>query len=110
MAVFPTLCEGVRDAVTHYESKEFFRGYTRLSCRLETGRTHQIRVHLASLGHPVVGDDVYAPGRPSFGLVGQCLVAAALGFIHPRTGEFLTFTSPLPAFFTDTIEKIKRLQ
>ncbi len=110
MAVFPSVSVGIRDAVTHYECKAVYSGYTHLSCRLETGRTHQIRVHLSSIGHPVVGDDVYAPGRPTLGLQGQCLVATTLGFIHPRSGEFLTFHAPLPDFFTATIQKVQKLR
>lgn len=110
MAVFPHMSQGVRDAVTHYGFVAAYPGYTRLSCRLETGRTHQIRVHLASIGHPVVGDDVYAPGRPNLGLIGQCLVAATLGFIHPRTGETLEFHAPLPDFFVNTVQKLEKLR
>ncbi len=87
-------------AVTHYHVLERFRDYTYIECRLETGRTHQIRVHLASIGHPLLGDAVYAPGRKSgFTLEGQTLHAQILGFQHPRTGTYIETCAPLPEYF-----------
>ena len=98
-----------KKAVTHYRVIENYSGYTHLELTLETGRTHQIRVHMASLGHPVAGDIVYgakkAPKHANFD--GQCLHARSIGFIHPSTGEYLEFTSPLPDYFTDFVERIK---
>ena len=89
-----------RPAVTHFEVLERFRDYTYVKCRLETGRTHQIRVHMAYRGHPVAGDPVYGPSNTPKSLQGQCLHAGLIGFLHPRTGEYLEFTSPLPDTFT----------
>lgn len=89
-----------RDAVTHFRVLARFREYTYIECRLETGRTHQIRVHMASLGHPLLGDMVYAPGRKSgFSLEGQTLHARVLGFVHPRTGRYIETEAPLPEYF-----------
>lgn len=89
-----------KNAVTHYKVLKRFRQYTHVECRLETGRTHQIRVHMASIGHPLLGDVVYGPGKCSIaGLEGQTLHAGILGFIHPRTGEYMEFTAPLPEYF-----------
>lgn len=89
-----------KNAVTHYKVLKRFRQYTHVECRLETGRTHQIRVHMASIGHPLLGDVVYGPGKcPIAGLEGQTLHAGILGFIHPRTGEYIEFTAPLPEYF-----------
>ena len=85
-----------KEAVTHYRVLERFRGYTYVECRLETGRTHQIRVHMASIGHPLLGDQVYGPAKQPFHLNGQTLHAGVLGFIHPRTGEYMEFSAPLP--------------
>lgn len=96
MAVVP---DG-RRAVTHYETIAPYAGYTHVRLRLETGRTHQIRVHMAYLGHPVAGDTVYGSAKPVKGLDGQCLHARTIGFIHPVTGAYLEFTSELPAYFT----------
>lgn len=87
-----------KPAVTHYEVLAYYPGYTHLRLRLETGRTHQIRVHMAYLGHPVAGDPVY--GKPIRSLEGQCLHARTIGFIHPITQTYLEFTSELPAYFT----------
>ena len=95
-----THCKNGRDAVTHYKVLERFGDYTYIQCELETGRTHQIRVHMASIGHPLLGDVVYGPGKcPIAGLEGQTLHAGILGFIHPRTGEYMEFTAPLPEYF-----------
>jgi len=91
--------ENSREAVTHYSVTERFEGYTRLRVRLETGRTHQIRVHMAYIGHPVAGDPVYGSGKPEK-LHGQCLHAGKIGFIHPRTGEYMEFSSEIPDWFT----------
>ena len=87
-----------REAVTHYFVLERFPGYTHLRVRLETGRTHQIRVHMAYIGHPVAGDPVYGNGKPAW-LEGQCLHAKKIGFVHPRTGEYMEFDSELPEYF-----------
>lgn len=90
--------ENSREAVTHYSVIENYGNYTHLRLRLETGRTHQIRVHMAYIGHPVAGDDVYGNGKPA-SLGGQCLHAKHIGFIHPITGEWLEFESELPGYF-----------
>lgn len=108
MAVVP----GGRAAVTHYKVVERYRGYTQLALQLETGRTHQIRVHMAHIGHPVLGDPVY--GRKTKWeraheelLCGQCLHAKSLELIHPKTGEQMHFDSPLPDYFTETVRLLK---
>ncbi len=88
-----------RNATTHWEVLERYGDYTYIKCRLETGRTHQIRVHMAYTGHPVAGDTVYGPSNTPKSLNGQCLHAGLIGFIHPRTGEYMEFTSELPAYF-----------
>ncbi len=99
-----------RRAVTHWRVLNRYRGYTHLQCRLETGRTHQIRVHLAQTGHPVLGDPVYGGVRKGFPeLVGQCLHARRLSFVHPSTGERLTLECPLPDYFTATLARCERL-
>lgn len=89
-----------KHAVTHYRVLNRFKGYTHIECRLETGRTHQIRVHMSSIGHPLLGDQVYGPAKCPFKLQGQTLHAGILGFIHPRTGEYMEFAAPLPEYFT----------
>ncbi|MBE6808747.1 MAG: RluA family pseudouridine synthase [Ruminococcaceae bacterium] len=91
--------EGGREAVTHYEVLEELNGFTYLKLSLETGRTHQIRVHMAYLGHPVAGDDVYGPKKVITELGGQCLHAKKVGFIHPKTNKYMEFDSPLPDYF-----------
>ena len=98
-----------RPAVTHWTVLERFPGYTHIQCRLETGRTHQIRVHLASIGHPLLGDVVYGAKKPVPGLAGQCLHARKLSFVHPRTGERVTVECPLPAYFTQVLTKLRHL-
>lgn len=102
MAVVP----GGREAVTHWEVVARYPGHTHLRCRLETGRTHQIRVHLAYLGHPILGDTVYGAKKPVPGLTGQCLHASELRFLHPRTGETMTLRCPLPEEFTALLRKL----
>ena len=102
MAVVP----GGRPAVTHWEVVARYKGYTHLRCRLETGRTHQIRVHLASLGHPLLGDAVYGSPSPEKGLEGQCLHARQLKFLHPRTGELIRLETPLPDYFLDVLARL----
>ncbi len=101
--------ENSREAVTHYSVIERFEGYTRLRVRLETGRTHQIRVHFAYIGHPVAGDPVYGSGKPER-LHGQCLHAGKIGFVHPRTGEYMEFTSELPDWFKWFLGTLRRLK
>ena len=99
---------GGRRAVTHWEVLARYPGYTHVQCRLETGRTHQIRVHMAYLGHPILGDTVYGAKKPVPGLTGQCLHAVGLQFIHPRTKELVSLTCPLPGEFTAALRKIDR--
>lgn len=99
--------ENSRNAVTHYEVLHQFGGYAHVRLRLETGRTHQIRVHLAYIGHPILGDDVY--GKPYKGIEGQCLHARKIGFIHPKTGEYLEFTSELPDYFASILNRLERM-
>ena len=96
-----------RDAVTHYRVLERFRQFTYIECQLETGRTHQIRVHMASIGHPLLGDSVYGPAKCPFRLTGQTLHAGVLGIIHPRTGEYMEFTAPLPDYFEELLRKLR---
>lgn len=93
-----------KEAVTHYRVLQRFREYTYIECRLETGRTHQIRVHMTSIGHPLLGDEVYGQRKSSFHLEGQTLHAYTLGFIHPATGEYMEVEAPLPAYFTHLLE------
>ncbi len=99
--------ENSRNAVTHYEVLKQYGGYAHVRLRLETGRTHQIRVHLAYIGHPVLGDDVY--GKPYKGLEGQCLHARKIGFIHPSTGEYMEFSSELPEYFKAVLRKLEKM-
>ena len=103
MAVVPT----GRRAVTHWEVVARYPGVTHLRCRLETGRTHQIRVHMAHIGHPILGDTVYGAKKPVPGLTGQCLHATGLRFIHPRTGEPVELHCPLPPEFTAMLQKLQ---
>ena len=95
-----------RPAVTHWEVLARYNSYTHVRCRLETGRTHQIRVHMASIGHPLLGDGVYGAPSPEKGLEGQCLYARELKFIHPRTGEHVHLKTELPSCFTDVLAKL----
>jgi 23S rRNA pseudouridine1911/1915/1917 synthase len=96
-----------KEAVTHYRVLERFGAYTWIECRLETGRTHQIRVHMASIGHPLLGDGVYG-GETRKSLTGQCLHAYVLGFVHPRTGEYMEFQAALPAYFERLLDSMRR--
>lgn len=96
-----------REAVTHYRVLERYRQFTYIECQLETGRTHQIRVHMASIGHPLLGDSVYGPTKCPFRLTGQTLHAGVLGIIHPRTGEYIEFTAPLPDYFEELLRKLR---
>lgn len=96
--------ENSKPAITHYETIFGGNKFTHIKCRLETGRTHQIRVHMAYLGHPVAGDPVYGPKKPAPQLIGQCLHAKKIGFIHPQTNEYLEFESELPDYFKAFLE------
>ncbi len=100
---------GGKDAVTHWEVIARYRGYTHIRCRLETGRTHQIRVHMAYLGHPILGDTVYGHKKPELGQDTQCLHACSLCFRHPRTGLPVLVTSALPAYFQKVLEKLEKM-
>ena len=97
-----------KEAVTHYRVLESFKGYSFIECRLETGRTHQIRVHMASIGHAVVGDDVYGTSKKEkWDTNGQMLHAYIFGFIHPVSGEYIEVTAPLPAYFENILKELR---
>ena len=98
-----------REAVTHWKVLGRYPGFTHIQCRLETGRTHQIRVHMASTGHPLLGDIVYGSKKPYPGLAGQCLHARKLSFVHPRSGERITVECQLPDWFTQVLTKLGRM-
>ena len=98
-----------KDAVTHWEVVKRYRGYTHIRCRLETGRTHQIRVHMAHIGHPILGDMVYGRKKPELGQSSQCLHAGALCFRHPRDGRPVLVCADLPEYFKKVIEKLERM-
>ncbi len=95
-----------RSAVTHYEVIKRYGDFTHIRCVLETGRTHQIRVHMAYIGHPLAGDAVYGPKKVIASLGGQCLHAGEIGFVHPRTNEYMEFKSDLPDYFTEFLSKL----
>ena len=97
-----------KPAVTHYKVLERFGDFTHIRCRLETGRTHQIRVHMSYIGHPLAGDEVYGPRRVIKSLEGQCLHAKKIGFIHPRTNKHMVFESELPAYFVKFLEVCRK--
>lgn len=97
-----------KDAVTHYKVIQRFKNFTYIQCELETGRTHQIRVHMASLKHPLLGDAVYGPAKCPYKLQGQTLHAKIIGIIHPRTNEYLEADAPLPKYFTDILNKLEQ--
>ena len=100
-----------REAVTHWQVLERFPGYTHLACRLETGRTHQIRVHMASIGHPLAGDPLYNKnGGNPYHLPGQALHARILGFQHPATGKYLEVSAPFPESFLGLLERLKTVK
>ncbi len=97
-----------KEAVTHYRVLRRFRRFTYVECQLETGRTHQIRVHMSSIGHPLLGDQVYGPAKcPFSGLQGQSLHAGVLGIVHPTTGEYMEFSAPLPEYFENLLRKLE---
>ena len=98
-----------KEAVTHWEVIARYRGYTHIRCRLETGRTHQIRVHMAHIGHPILGDTVYGHKKPELGQSSQCLHAGALCFRHPRDGRPVMVFAPLPQYFEEVLEKLSRM-
>ena len=97
-----------RHAVTHYKVLERFGDYTYIECELETGRTHQIRVHMSSIVHPILGDTVYGPAKCPYKLQGQTLHAKILGIMHPTTGEYMEFDAPLPDYFSDLLQRLRR--
>lgn len=97
-----------RDAITHYKVLKRFGKFTYVECTLETGRTHQIRVHMSSIGHPLLGDDVYGPTKCPYNLQGQTLHAKVLGFIHPTTNEYVEFDAPLPDYFNDLLQRLDK--
>ena len=98
--------KNAKPAVTHWQLLASYRGYSHILCRLETGRTHQIRVHMASIGHPLLGDFTYGAPSPEKGLEGQCLHARRLRFVHPRTGEHILLETELPAYFMDVLARL----
>ena len=98
-----------KEAVTHWEVVRRYRGYTHIRCKLETGRTHQIRVHMAHIGHPILGDTVYGHKKPELGLSSQCLHAGTLCFSHPRDGRPVMVFAPLPDYFQKVLEKLERM-
>lgn len=102
------LSAGGKEAITHYKVLKRFGKYTYIECRLETGRTHQIRVHMAHLGHPLLGDTVYGPKDCPFSLEGQTLHAKILGFIHPKTGEYIETDAPLPEYFETLLSVLQK--
>ncbi len=104
-----TVTDRGKPAVTHWEVLARYRGYTHIRCRLETGRTHQIRVHMAHVGHPILGDMVYGHKKPELGQDTQCLHACQLSFQHPKDGRITVAEAPLPAYFREVLEKLKKM-
>ena len=104
-----TVTDRGKEAVTHWEAVTRYRGYTHIRCHLETGRTHQIRVHMAYIGHPILGDTVYGRKKPELGQESQCLHASTLCFRHPRTGLPVIVSTPLPPYFQEVLEKLERM-
>lgn len=99
-------CTNGREAITHYRVLKRFQQFTYIECQLETGRTHQIRVHMSSIGHPILGDQIYGPAKCPYKLQGQTLHAKVLGITHPITGEYMEFDAPLPDYFQALLEKM----
>lgn len=99
-------CTNGREAITHYRVLKRFQHFTYIECQLETGRTHQIRVHMSSIGHPILGDQIYGPAKCPYKLQGQTLHAKVLGITHPTTGEYMEFDAPLPDYFQALLEKM----
>lgn len=108
MAVLAENAAGAKYAYTGWQVLERCGNFTYIACKLKTGRTHQIRVHMASTGHPLAGDAVYGPKNCIKSLNGQCLHAKELGFVHPRTGEWMQFDSPLPPYFTEFLTRLRK--
>ena len=102
------IVEGGREAITHYTVIKRYNGYTYMAFQLETGRTHQIRVHMASLGHPLLGDTVYGSSKNPYHLQGQALHAMILGFIHPVTEEYMEFEAPIPEYFSNLLLQFRK--
>lgn len=102
-----TVLASGREAITHYEVLEHYQGYSYMTFLLETGRTHQIRVHMAHMGHPIIGDILYGPSKDKWKLHGQCLHAGELSLTHPATGERMTFQAPLPEYFNTVLQKLR---
>ena len=108
MAVLPENAPGAKYAYTGWQTLERYGNFTYIACKLKTGRTHQIRVHMTSTGHPLAGDAVYGPKNCIKALGGQCLHAKELGFVHPKTGQWMQFDSPLPPYFTDFLTRLRK--
>ena len=105
--VLPCCEKNGKNAITHYKVLQRFQNYTYIECQLETGRTHQIRVHMASKGHPLLGDIVYGSSKDPYHTNGQVLHAQTLGFIHPRRGEYIEVNAPLPQYFEELLVKLR---
>ena len=97
-----------KEAITHFKVLKRYDGFTLLELKIETGRTHQIRVHMAEIGYPIVGDTVYSNGKNPFNITGQMLHAAKLEFVHPATNEKVTFEAPLPEYFSNVLKMLER--
>ena len=102
------VCASGREAVTHYTPLEHYNGYTLIECVLETGRTHQIRVHMESIGHPICGDKTYGARNDKIKADGQLLFAKTLGFVHPTLREYMEFSAPLPCYFEEILNKLRK--
>ena len=102
------VCASGREAVTHYTPLEHYNGYTLIECVLETGRTHQIRVHMESIGHPICGDKTYGARNDKIKVDGQLLFAKTLGFVHPTLREYMEFSAPLPCYFEEILNKLRK--